>query len=184
MSASPPLQPKNAQEKAKRIAELKRIIDKFVSDWRRHNNAVPISLIENAAEKIADTYFELLDNVIKAYLPPSSFANKFKVASGSEIATMFVLPIEINHSDYNFIQRRYVNARLGIHVALNMLYQIHYTDIHSLDRGTATDKHLSKIIYNHALWLSRISTKDLYSSPTFINANFWEAYFFASTGTL
>jgi hypothetical protein len=97
---------------------------------------------------------------------------------------MFILPIQLSDPEFSYIDRRFLNARFGIYLAITMLYSIKFDDITILPKEMATNEELSKIIANHALWLSRLNTKNLLSSPTFINANFWEAYLFASTGTL
>lgn len=171
-------------ELLKRQSELERILNKFITVWNGNEQAVKLVLIENAAQKIAAKYFELLEGVIKIYMPPDSYANKFKVASGTEISIMHVLPIIIDDPNYNHIERRIVNAQFAIGAALTMLYSINYDNIQQLDTKKSTDTRLAQIINNHLLWLSRLNTRDINTAPTFINSNFWEAYMFASTGGL
>jgi len=174
---------KVSNRKEKRQREIQESLSWFVNDWNSKESAVRISPIENAAEKITDKYFEILDEVIKVYLKPDTKVNKFKVASGIEIATMFVLPLQMDDPSHTHSQRRRINAEFAFTIAGIFLYSIHYDKVENLP-GKAANNDLYPIIKTHKEWLTYLNVSSIYTLPTFLNSNFWEAYLFASTGAL
>jgi len=170
----------SSHEIKKREREIKKILEKFVKDWNAKETATPLKLIENAAKKLSKKYFQLLDVTIRQYLEPGTYANKFKVASGSEIATMFVLPLAFKDPSFTHMERRRINAMLAVQLAITIMFSVHTIDKEwpNLYENDA----LKKVISTHVLWLSYLEVSNIESVPTFINSNFWELFFVISTG--
>ena len=167
---------------SKRAIELGKIADKFIAEWNSNPQASKILLRENAGEKLAHKYFELLNTTIKGqYLNPSGLANRYKVAAGTEIAFMLVLPLDFEDAEYSFADKKRLNSRLAITAALQLLYSIEFDTSEDINITTTTKSSLEPIIKHHQIWLTYLNLKDISALPTLLNANFWEAYFVAST---
>lgn len=166
---------------AKRSKEIETSLEIFLIKWNAKETASPIHLIEGSARKVAEKYFELSENVIKKYLPPNSFSNKYKVAAGSEIAVMHILPFNFEDPNFTLMQRREINALFAIELAISILLNIQFESKDEVKLNPVNPA-LGKILSNHKLWLSRLNTKDISIAPTFIDSNFWEAYFYCLTG--
>ena len=167
----------------KRQKEIQESLDWFITHWNDKTTAVRISQIENASEKLTAKYFEILDGVIKAYLKPGTKVNKFKVAAGTEIASMIILPIKIDDPSATHLDRRKVNAEFGFTIAGIFLYSIHYENLENFP-GKAANNDLFPIMKTHKEWLTYLDVSNIQRLPTFLNSNFWEAYLFASTGAI
>jgi hypothetical protein len=48
----------NSHERGKRKEEIQKILDKFISNWHKNPHAAKLTLIENAAQKLTDKYFD------------------------------------------------------------------------------------------------------------------------------
>lgn len=160
-----------------RTEEIQLIIDKFVSKWNGNPGFAPIKVIDGAAEKISTVYFHLIHETVKGhYLKEDGFVNRFKVASGTEIACMLVNPIrfEDTTSKYNTeSDKSKLNARFATTAAFQMLYSIHF-DNESDYLGIAKNERTVTALKNHTDWLRFFDYSNSY--PIFLNSIFWEMY--------
>jgi|GEM_PF-4226078 len=165
-----------SHEYQKRLGEINLIIDKYKENHRIKFDGHELDFIENAAEKICDAYFNLLENAIRPYLKDGAFANKYKVAAGSEIACMNVLPILCQGESY--ANRKRINAVFALFLATTFLFSISYDTIKlNKDKNYLHGKAFS-ILKGHFYWLLSLDCRGekFLSTPTYLNSNFWECY--------
>ncbi len=162
----------------KRATEIGKVLDNFVNVWHSKPSAVRLMIADNAALKIAEKYFELLKTTIKGvYLPETGFANKYKIASGTEIACMFAMPISLDDPNFTYKDKRFVNSLFGIELAIQMLLLINSDNGEQISPESLYKEELISLTENHRIWLAHLNLKSLFSVPTLLNSTFWEAYF-------
>lgn len=165
------------KEKEKRSKEIQYILDAFVNNWNA-NYTGDLRLVSNAAKTITETYFSLHEKSIQPYLKEGAKSNRFKVAAGTEIACMATLPIQTNDVNLN----RKINALFAAHAALTMLFSISFHEIKTRFEESEELADLCTLLTTHVKWLAYLKCKGdhLYDTPTFLNAQFWEAISFAA----
>jgi hypothetical protein len=161
------------QKKLKREKEIGIILDNYVAKWNAGTD-YEISLIDDAAKKVTDTYFDIHTNVIKPYLLESSKSNRFKVASGTEFACIFVKPI--TSVRMNTVERKEMNALFSAHAAMSMLFSISFDLIKFNSSNEADVAKVRVVLVEHIKWLSTLNTQHthLHNIPTYLNSNFWQ----------
>lgn len=101
-----------------------------------------------------------------------TYASRFKVASGMEIAAIYHQPVL--HSDLK--TQRELNALFAMYLAHTFLLCITHDSIPAraiLERHTLQ---INKLYQEHLNWLKYIdTTHELYMFPVFCNALFWQA---------
>lgn len=169
------------EDKLKRQNEIQRILNKYLELWNSKGAVEEIYIIENGAKKVIDNYYQILHKAIKVYLPDESKANKFKVASGTELACIYAMPLKFSDTTINYSDTKLLNARLAVFASVNILLSVEFHEAKDFTPVKQREK-LNKIHLNHITWLRYYDTKkDIISVPTFLNANYWEAFLFAST---
>ena len=80
--------------KPKRVSEVNTIIEAFKLNHSQILQKFESEFIGSPGEAICDAYEILLDRVIKEFLREGAKAQIYKVASGLELATLYIQPIK------------------------------------------------------------------------------------------
>jgi len=165
----------------KRTGEIENFLRIFLENWNSNENHVKIKCIEDASEMIATIYFHIIYNNVKGeYFKHDGHINRYKVASGTEIACMLVKPLKFDQPGYNNSENNIakINARLATELAIQILYSIHFEDHNDYPNPTK-DKAILAALGSHTYWVRYFDeTKYL---PVYLNSTFWEMYMAAIT---
>jgi hypothetical protein len=158
--------------KEKRLREVRYSVNRFLSlhDSFYKTQGIEIQYSESIVNDIVDTYEILLDNSIKPYIPETSKAQTFKVASGLEWATIYKMPLKTGNPD-NDID---INVSLSYFIAFDILLQEKGIE---LDNAKIyEDEDLQKLSRNHTSFIKYAAADDIYSFSVFGNSLYWEAF--------
>ena len=164
-----------AREKEKRAQEIFIILKTYVQLYNE-SNSHQLRFSDDAHLSVCNVYFDLLDSTIKEYLVRNTRANKFKIASGTEIAIMKVLPIEIS-GNHTYEERRRMNALFASFFAYKILTALTPSASAIISPGANEELHHLWVL--HIKWLTSIQRDSIENSPTFCNSLFWEAFMIA-----
>ncbi len=162
------------KDKDKRIGELEIIIDSFLAEYSGLLAKYNCTIFTDAPKRITDAYEVLLDDYIKRYLNEESRAQIYKVASGLELATVYVRPIRSNSAS-NEVFETNLNAILAYCVAGSMLLQERFQNIVPIFTSSLDDECFA-VYQNHMEFLRYALLDELPNSPTFSNSIYWQAY--------
>jgi len=158
--------------KGKRLAEIRAWFDAF-----QNEKGKSIAFKDNAAEKVNETYWYIVDKVVRPRMedshPEGSRAGKIdrhKVISCTEMAIMKELPIKDEGIVNPYGKQRENNARLAYFCGMNILLQWCCDSVEDLKNGNLIDEPFER---EHLTWLIDV---DLENYPIFANACAW--YFF------
>jgi hypothetical protein len=161
----------------KRTDEIERILKTFIVSWNANPSHIRIKAISDASINIATVYYTILNNNVKGeYLKEDGFANRFKVASLTEISCMLVSPIRIE--DMSISQpssaKTKLNARFSTTAALQMLNGIYH--LHAgLYLPNISNEQIKSSMISHSYWV-RYFLPDDNPYPIFLNSTFWEMF--------
>ena len=166
---------KSVEKIKKRTGEISSYLNEFLSTWNSNYNNVQIKCIDNAAKAIATIYFEIINTNVKGeYFKNDGHLNRFKVASGTEIACMLLKPLSFIDStlstDENNVK---INARLATVLAIQLLYSIHFKDVADFPKET-TDEQILFALGSHTYWVRYFDETKAY--PVYLNSTFWQMY--------
>lgn len=166
----------NSVEKIiKRTGEIDAFLTEFINTWNSIPNSRKISCKEKAAEAIATIYFEIVNSNVKGeYFKNDGHLNRYKVASGTEIACMLFRPLQLTDpylsTDENNTK---VNAQLATYLAIQLLYSIHFKDVSKFPKQT-TNQELLFSLGSHTYWVRYFDENKAY--PVYLNSTFWQMY--------
>ena len=157
--------------KEKRLQEIELVLNQFkVATEAKYG--FEIIYEKDSITKIVDTYELILDGVIKRFLPETSRAEIYKVASGLEVSTLYVQPIL--HNDPG--TKKLLNAALSASVATHFVFQCTYDEIEYRSSNDGLNEEVGAIYVNHIDWLLYGTLTELFDFPIFSNAIFWRTF--------
>jgi hypothetical protein len=167
-----------AKQIEKRRGEIEKILNEFLKNWNSVDHFPKIKAKKNAAEIISNTYFDIIRANLKGlYLKQDGFINRYKVASGTEIACMLVMPLKLNDLSYKKQDGdlEKLNARLASYLAFQILNGLHFVDNGYYLQAPKNEITQSAYV-NHTYWIRYFEVDDNNAYPIFLNSTFWEMY--------
>lgn len=160
-----------------RINEINKALSLFKEAHEQHTGQA-ISFVEGTAEKITYLYFHWHYSFIKPFI--SDKANRFKVASGTELAICYLQPFYVDNN--SAADCRPINAEFACFCALNFILgfkpdddEFHISDKNWLKFDCGIERlkdKMDEIIRNHKFFLTHFDKTN--TPPIIANASFWE----------
>ncbi len=162
------------KDKDKRISEIEIIVDSFLAEYSGLLDKYSCTIFPDAAKRITNAYEVLLDDYIKRYINEESRAQIYKVASGLELATVYVRPIRSSSASNDTIETN-LNAILAYCVGGAMLLQERFTNFEPIFTSSLDDECYA-VYQNHMEFLRYALLDALPNLPTFSNSIYWQSY--------
>jgi trehalose-6-phosphate synthase len=153
-----------------RTEAIHRYINSFIQKIKEeesYNVNVDAAL---AAEIIVALYDRYAEEIIRPTIT-SQIIQNYKIASNTELAILFVSPIEFPD---NISIERMLNARLAFYVGLQIIFEWNKLNVEKANVLLRDDNEIKSFIEEHIQWLYLLDVR--YRYPIFSNSQVWRLF--------